>query len=184
MNNTSTILAVIASCVLASCGKQTDPGEGVVRHMQPQESPVIHQVVEAETLTEVNGKFATGPAKDASAANALIVPPGIAKHGKITGQAIFTFDSPKSIKVTCWLRVKWTGTCSNSVIVKTPGVPPKIVGESATYNTWHWVKGPTFTAPVGPTKIELGAREDGVFIDQLMLTSDLQRVPVGIESAL
>ena len=57
----------------------------------------------------------------------------------------------------------------------------KIVGESATYNTWHWVKGPSFQAQKGTVKVELNAREDGVFIDQVMLTSDLERVPVGIE---
>ena len=136
---------------------------------------------EGESLTGLTGVFALGSAPGAAGEKALVVAPGLAKAGKVAGRAELVLPVSTATRLNVWLRVKWTGTCSNSVIVKAPGLPPKIVGESATYNTWHWVQGPSFDAAAGDAKVSLDAREDGIFVDQILITSDTRRVPVGIE---
>jgi len=77
------------------------------------------------------------------------------------------------------------GACGNSVFVKVDEAgKPMAVGNDGTYNAWHWLKVPV------PQPYELGAgkhqiivlnREDGIRLDQLLLTGDLEYVPQGIE---
>ena len=170
--------------LLCGCNRQPAERQAVAGALPDGQAAVVDHLLEGESLTDVGGVFEIGPAPGASGEQALLVPPGLAKTVKvIKGAAGFAVDVPTAAKVNVWLRVKWTGTCSNSVIVKAPGLPAKIVGESATYEAWHWVQGPTVDAKAGPLSLELQAREDGIFVDQILVTSDLQRVPVGIEQA-
>lgn len=90
-------------------------------------------------------------------------------------------DVPQDGAAFFWLRAKWSGGCSNSVLLKAPGVPPVIVGEDGTYRHWHWVRGPRLEWKKGKKKIILQRRENDVALDQILITSDAEYVPVGIE---
>ena len=62
-----------------------------------------------------------------------------------------------------------------------------LFGEDATYKTWHWVKYPV-SRTVKPLNLTEGKhtltffnREDGVRLDQILLSADKRFVPMDIE---
>ncbi len=105
------------------------------------------------------------------------------------GLAGFDLEIPEDGVFTLWCRVWWEGECSNSFTVRVDDQPPFLFGEDATYKTWHWVKYPVSrTAP--PLRLTRGRhtltflnREDGVRLDQILLSSDRRFVPADIEKA-
>lgn len=118
----------------------------------------------------------------------LEIPEGAGNPPQIkTGKAVFTVDVPEDDSFTLWCRVWWEGECSNSFNVKADDQPVFLFGEDATYKVWHWVKYPVSrTTP--PLKLAKGKRtltfhnrEDGVRLDQILLSADKRFVPVEIE---
>lgn len=105
----------------------------------------------------------------------------------MAGKAIYTVELPTDGAYTLWCRVWWEGECSNSFNISVDEQPPFLFGEDATYKVWHWVKYPVArtTPPLNLTKgkhrIVFHNREDGVRLDQIVLTTDKRFVPVGIE---
>jgi len=103
------------------------------------------------------------------------------------GSASYTIDVPTKGEYTLWCRVWWNGECSNSFMVRFNDAPPILFGEDATYKVWHWVKYPiSRTSPrinldAGKLQLKLDNREDGIMIDQIILSSDKRFVPVDIE---
>ncbi|MDA3924158.1 MAG: hypothetical protein PF904_05615 [Kiritimatiellae bacterium] len=104
------------------------------------------------------------------------------------GLASYTFDLPTKGSYTLWCRVWWGGECSNSFTVKLNNAPSILFGEDATYKAWHWVKYPiSRTSPkinlkAGRQALTIENREDGIMVDQIILSSDKRFVPVDIES--
>ena len=103
------------------------------------------------------------------------------------GLARFEVDLAAAGGYTLWARVWWEGECSNSFTVRIDDHPPFILGDNATYKAWHWVKYPV-ARMVRPVRLDKGRhtivfhnREDGVRIDQVVLSADARFVPVGIE---
>ena len=104
------------------------------------------------------------------------------------GKAVFSVEIPEDDTFTLWCRVWWEGECSNSFNVTVDDQPAFLFGEDATYKKWHWVKYPVArTTP--PLKLAKGKhtltfhnREDGVRLDQVLLSADKRFVPVEIES--
>ncbi len=64
---------------------------------------------------------------------------------------------------------------------------PFLFGENATYRVWHWVKYPVsrMSAPLrlkqGRHTLLFKNREDGVRLDQVILSAEKRFVPVEIE---
>ncbi len=60
-------------------------------------------------------------------------------------------------------------------------------GQDGTFKCWHWVKGPRRLKQLelkkGVHTLKLMNREDGVRVDQILLTTDRRYVPVGTEQA-
>jgi hypothetical protein len=56
---------------------------------------------------------------------------------------------------------------------------PAVYIEDATYQTWHWVKGPRLTLSAGQHTIRIQNREDGARLDQFMLINSTRYVPTG-----
>ena len=118
----------------------------------------------------------------------LEIPEGAGNPPKVTaGKAAFTVEIPEDADYTLWARVYWDDECSNSFTVAFDGQPGFLFGEDATYKAWHWVKYPvSYTAkPVRLTKgqhtLTFRNREDGVCLDQVLLSADKRFVPVDIE---
>ncbi len=103
------------------------------------------------------------------------------------GAATYTFDLPKKGSYTLWCRTWWNGECSNSFTARINDNPPILFGEDATYKAWHWVKYPVSrTSPkinldAGKHTLKIENREDGIMVDQIILSADKRFVPVDIE---
>ncbi|MEI8241814.1 MAG: hypothetical protein WCI17_00965 [bacterium] len=130
------------------------------------------------------------PMEGASGRAYLEVPLGAGKTPKVkAGTARILVDVPADGAYTFWLRTLWDGECSNTILVQIDDRPPFLVGADATYHAWHWVKYPVsrMTPPPTLTKglhtLTIIHREDGVRLDQLLLTSSPRFVPVGTEKA-
>jgi hypothetical protein len=119
----------------------------------------------------------------------LEIPEGAGNPPKLmAGKASFSVDVPDDGLFTLWCRVWWEGECSNSFTVMADDQPGFLFGEDATYKVWHWVKYPV-SRTVVPIKLDKGKhtltfhnREDGVRLDQVLLSSDKRFVPVDIET--
>ena len=120
----------------------------------------------------------------------LEIPEGAGNPPKLeAGKAVFSVEVPEDGLVTLWCRVWWEGECSNSFTIGFDDQPTFLFGEDATYKAWHWVKYPV-SRTVAPIKLAKGKhtlvfhnREDGVRLDQVLLSADKRFVPVDIEPA-
>jgi hypothetical protein len=88
---------------------------------------------------------------------------------------------PATCKV--WVRAWWEGSCGNTVCIRVGDQGKNLtVGNDGTYDAWHWLEVPTsFALEKGTHTIYLLNREDGIRIDQLLVTSDMEYYPQGAE---
>jgi hypothetical protein len=96
-----------------------------------------------------------------------------------------TYEVQVAAPVTCkiWVRAWWEGSCGNTVCVRL-GEQGKIltVGNDGTYDAWHWLEVPgKFDLETGTVTLYLLNREDGIRIDQILLTNDMEYFPQGVE---
>lgn len=145
---------------------------------------------EAETaeLIEAPMVLVTNGIEGASGAY-LEIPEGAGNPPKVeAGKAVFAFETPVDGNFILWCRVWWEGECSNSFTVQIDDQPAFLFGEDATYKVWHWVKYPVArtTKPLQLSKgrhtLTFRNREDGVRLDQVLLSADRRFVPVDIET--
>lgn len=154
--------------------------------------------VEAETASTVEPpcvvvrKDAVPPLSkymaDASADAYLEIPQGVGNPPKNPdGRAVFEIDVPTDDDYTLWGRVWWDDECGNSFTVQINDDAPFLFGENATYKTWHWVRYPVartakpITLKKGTNTVTFLNREDGVRLDQVILSADKRFVPIGCE---
>lgn len=103
-----------------------------------------------------------------------------------TGAATLPFELKTGGQLYLWMRVYWEGECSNSLTVQLNDGRPFDFGQNATYKTWHWVRAPLMlpqlrSVAAGEHTLYIRNREDGVRIDQVLITTNRRYVPVGIE---
>ena len=151
-------------------------------------------VIEAESAVEIEAPMEKGttPAgaiveKAASGGAYLFIKEGAGNPPKLDkGFAKYEFEVRKAGAYRLWARVRWEGECSNSFMVQIDDRPAFLFGEDATFNVWHWVRYPVARmAPLlklskGKHTLVFRNREDGVSLDQILLTTDKRTVPVGI----
>ena len=148
-------------------------------HVEPE---WIHRVIEAEDLVIVSPMVISKNNRNASG-NSCVKLPLLPKGDRTPTGTIaipVNYTGPKTLKI--WMRTKWNGTCSNSLTLRIPGLPVQTIGEDGTYNQWIWHSGPTFQMK-SKDPIILQEREEDVAIDQIIITSDLEYIPQGIEDA-
>lgn len=140
-------------------------------------------VVRVDTATPPAGATAVpGASGDAY----LAIPQGAGNPPAVTtGKASYSFTLPEQGNCTLWVRAYWDDSCGNSISVQVNETAAFMI-EDSTYKTWHWVRSPPrlpqLTLPAGPVKLTIQNREDGVRIDQFLLTTDRRYVPVDIET--
>ena len=153
-------------------------------------------VFEAETAagTEAPVVLETAPAgadaeHTASGGAFLHIKEGAGNPPKLDkGFARFEIDVPATGAYRLWARVRWEGECSNSFTIQIDDGASFLFGEDTTFNVWHWVRYPVsrMAKPVALSKgrhtIVFRNREDGVALDQFLLTTEKRFVPVGIAS--
>jgi len=110
----------------------------------------------------------------------LALPAGKGTIGNLnTGKASYQFYVSNNGVYKCWARVRWDDGCSNSLIFKIGKYHEKMFGQDAVYNSWHWVPIENFKLTKGINTITLKEREDGIAVDQLLLSSDPVYQPRG-----
>ncbi|MCL1919812.1 MAG: hypothetical protein FWG50_01850 [Kiritimatiellaeota bacterium] len=172
MNTKGIIFAVLAAGL---CGRGMAAGHRLCL------AAVSAETVEAPMAVVTNKvPGASGPY--------LEIPEGAGNPPKVvTGKAAYTVEVPADADYTLWARANWDDECGNSFTVVIDDQPGFIFGEDATYKVWHWVKYPVSRTakPIrllkGKHTITFHNREDGVAIDQILLSADKRFVPVDIE---
>jgi hypothetical protein len=151
--------------------------------------------IEAESATNVVAPMRIA---DAAATNAAIVvagasgnkyleiPKGAGNPPKVNeGEARLPFDVDEAGDYTLWGRVYWLSECNSSFTMSIDDSLSFTFGKDATFNVWHWVKAPPrlkmLTLTKGKHVLVIRNRQDGVRLDQVLLTLDKQYVPVGTE---
>ncbi len=155
-------------------------------------------VIEAETAAEIEAPMVIVSADrvppgtefvaGASEGRYLEIPEKAGNPPKLeAGMARFEIEVPADGKYTLWARVYWEGECSNSFTVQVNDAAPFLLGDNATYKSWHWIKYPV-SRMIPPLDLAKGRhvilienREDGVRLDQLALSAHPRFRPVGIE---
>ena len=104
------------------------------------------------------------------------------------GRAVLVVHVPADGDYTLWCRVWWEDECGNSFSIKINDTAPFLFGENATYKTWHWMRYPVartakpITLKAGTNTLTVLNREDGVRLDQIVLSADRRFVPVDQET--
>ena len=128
------------------------------------------------------------PAIDgASGGRYLQIPQGAGKPPENDGRARLQFEVRKAGTYQLWARVWWLDGCGNSIGFALNGSKSFTFGQDASYGKWHWVQAPRRLQQLelepGIDVLEISAREDGVAVDQILLTLNRRYVPVGVEES-
>ncbi len=97
------------------------------------------------------------------------------------GNAVYRVNVPTAGTYRLWARTWWYDSCGNSFFIVINDRPATYI-EDATYQTWHWVRGPQVQLNAGTNTIRVQNREDGARLDQFMLTNNARYVPTRIEA--
>ena len=139
---------------------------------------------EAELANELTFPFEIVDREGASGGLALTVPEGAGdgrSFARDTGTAICRVPLAAPGSYTAWLRVRWNGHCSNSVLVYVGKRPRRVT--SQTFGRWHWLRAGPWKLPAGAVQVRFRSREDGIWIDQIVLTSEEFKPPAGPHKA-
>lgn len=120
--------------------------------------------------------------KEAAGGRCLEIPESAGKPPEVGGDARYACQVTAAADFILWIRVWWLDSCGNSLTVVLDDGKPFAFGQDGTYKSWHWVRGMKVYLPAGRHALKIENREDGVKIDQILLTSVPRYVPVGIES--
>ncbi len=123
---------------------------------------------------------------EASGQACLEIPQGAGNPPEVNaGAAEFVFEIPQAGDYVLWCRVWWEDECGNSFTMQIDDHAPFVLGQNSTVQRWHWVKAPprlkALSLTAGRHTLRVINREDGVRLDQLLLTRNPKFVPVGIE---
>ena len=95
------------------------------------------------------------------------------------GRAELSVDVPCAGRYHAWVRARWRDECGNSVSLKLGGSPARIAGNDSVYEAWHWVEAGRYALKRGRCPLVLLEREDGIAVDQILLTRDAAFRPTG-----
>lgn len=149
----------------------------------------------ADTATKVEApmELAALPAVPADIRDLVSKGPASGKilliaQGKGTegGVASYTFMVAEAGEYYLWCRTWWLDECGNSFFISLDDAKPFVFGEDSTLKSWHWVRAPLrlkqLTLEKGSHTLTFKNREDGPCLDQILLTSDKNYVPVDVEN--
>ncbi len=147
------------------------------------------KVLNADNVSHFTPPFRMAAMNGTASAKVLEVPDNAGKppEGKAPsmeyGGAVFQVDIPTAGTYKIWLNVWWEGSCGNTLSVQVADEKKSVtVGNDSKYEQWHWVEVPRqYQFAQGPCPIAVLNREDGIKLDQILVTSDLSYVPQGKE---
>lgn len=135
---------------------------------------------EAEHANELTFPFEIDKHDASSGGLALGLPEGGGDSSSFRGDqgtATFRVRIPEPGNYTLWVRVWWNGFCSNTLSVSVLGRRRSV--SSRTLGRWHWRSVAAWPLNAGVTVIRLHNQQDGIWVDQLVLTSEGFHPPKG-----
>jgi len=169
-------------------GTDSTGGGSVIEWDQPASTRILF---EAET-----GKL-TAPMTIHSHAKAsggkFVESPEGPNHEELdnSGHAVFVFTVKEAGEYVLWARVGWCCGCGDSLDFSLDGCPKMNLTSGTHGYHWHWLPFKeaaggkthlrTFSLSKGEHILTVYTREDGSGLDQVLLTTDEQYVPTGIE---
>lgn len=185
--------ALVTSCVVAAgCRDEKAPARPIVReHDDTSAHDTI--VIEAEDFTgELEPPVTVAEDADASGGRCIHIEGGSGKPGDVHpvtlkkypprwGAAVYSFEVTRPGRYRLWGRKFWENGCGNSLTLVVNG-RAMVFGEDGTYDRWEWLPATgLLELPQGENTLEVLNREDGVRLDKLILTTDLDFIPQGKE---
>jgi len=140
---------------------------------------------EAEDSSVIKAPVKITEDTTASKGKCLEVTEGAGEGSKAGGSAVYQLILDEDGSYYFWSRVWWLDKCGNSFSVQFDQNPVFVFGNDRTCKSWHWVKSKLklkFTK--GRHQMTVSNREDGIKIDQFLLTKDRKLVPVDIEDSV
>ena len=132
-------------------------------------------------ITGVTDKIEAGKV---SGAKIIEIVQGAGEGSKVGGHAKYQIELHEDGTYYFWARCWWIDSCGNSFNVKIGDKPAFTLGNDGTYKSWHWIKAKiSLKLPKGKYELEIGNREDGIKIDQILITNDRKLIPVDIEKS-
>lgn len=126
-------------------------------------------------------------ATDCSGGGAIEVKEGVnpvVKEGepmpKLSGDVVLTLNVAQAGTYQLYARCWWMDGCGNSFYLTFDG-NDRMTLSDGDYKRWHWVRGPRVHLTAGKHTLKIANAEDGARMDQIFLTSDFRRIPVGKE---
>lgn len=181
--------ALICYFVVAGCGSEKRTTELVpLRDCKRSEdiSPMHVIVLNTTDAVEVMKPFKTAKGENGRS-DFFSLPEGVRKPVKAgttgkpfsRGYVRYNPDVPRSDNYFTWMRVKWNDSCGNSISLVMDDNPPKIIGQDAIYNQWHWIPAGSYKLTQGKHTLSVWEREDGVAFDKILLTESDTFIPSG-----
>ena len=146
---------------------------------------------EAEAAGKTEKPMELKAESGASDGKCLHIPEKIGKPPEVLGKAVFKFKVTKPGIYYLWARTWWLDGCGDSMsVTMNKELKLDLTGShtlmDSTHKHWHWVrlgnrKPVKFRLRKGEHTLEIGNREDGTKLDQVLLTTDAEYVPVAIE---
>lgn len=145
---------------------------------------------EAEDAAELKAPVQVVEVKDkieaakVSGGKMIEIVQGAGEGTKVGGHAKYQIELQEDGTYYFWARCWWIDSCGNSFNVKIGDNPVFTLGNDGTYKSWHWVKAKVnLKLAKGKYELEIGNREDGIKIDQILITNDRRLIPVDIEKS-
>jgi len=140
---------------------------------------------EAEHANSIKPVMELARAPGASRGVALVIPEGAASLAgpRDRGHASYRIHIPVAGRYYTWFRVMWHGNCSNSLFYFFKPRTMRMSIMDNLFGKWHWVQGNCVALDEGPADLVLQYREDGVWVDQVLLTTDGDETPRGARAA-
>ena len=175
---TASVLMLLASPGFAAEGKK-DAGDDFFGGFEDTTKIIIN----AADAKKVVAPMRIREDKKAAKGKCLDTPDSGQKKKKITdGHAEFEFEVKESGKYVLHIRALWPDACGNTLVVFVDKERKKSVTDPTTKH-WHWVKAMrrVYKLAAGKHKLKVANGEDGAAFDQVLLTTDKEYVPQGIE---
>ena len=114
----------------------------------------------------------------------IVILQGAGSGTKAGGSAKYKLNLTEDGTYYLWARCWWDDSCGNSFNVKIGALPVFTLGNDGTYKSWHWVKAKVkLKLKKGTHELVISNREDGIKVDQFLITNDRKLIPVDIEES-
>ncbi len=140
--------------------------------------PANSVVLNVAECAELTAPFVVRADASAACGKVAVLPEGGGSE-ELAGRIALTVDCPSAAARHAWARVRWNDSCGNSLSLSFDGKPALKVGQDAIYRVWHWVRVGELPVTKGPHELVLAEREDGVAVDQILLSADAGFAPSG-----